>query len=50
MFYIFMEFHEIILKGFQVIKRTGNDNCQISKGNNYKTIDKSNGSLVVHVG
>ena len=37
------------LKGFQVIERTPNDHCQISKGNNYKTIDKSYGSCVVHV-
>ena len=36
MLYDFMKFHENILKGFQVIERTRNDHCQISKGNNYK--------------
>ena len=47
--YISMNFHENILKGFQDIERTQNDHCQISKGNNYKTIDKTFGSCVVHV-
>ena len=47
--YISMKFHENILKGFQGIERTRNDNCQISKGNSYQTIDKSYGSCVVHV-
>ena len=36
MLYISLKFHENILKGFQVKKRTQNDRCQISKGNNYK--------------
>ena len=35
MLYVSMKFHENMLKGFQVIERTLNDNCQISKGNNY---------------
>ena len=38
MLYFSMKFHENILKGFQVIERTQNDHCQISKGNNYKTV------------
>ena len=38
MLYISMKFHENILKGFQVIERTHNDNCKISMGNNYKTV------------
>ena len=38
-FYISMKFHKNILK----IECTRNDHCQISKGNNYKTIDKSYG-------
>ena len=38
MLYISMKFHENILKGFQVTERTQNDHCQISKGNNYKTV------------
>ena len=38
MLYISMKFHENILNGFQVIEQTQNDHCQISKGNNYKTI------------
>ena len=38
MLYISMKFHEKILKGFQVIELTGNDHCQISKGNYYKTV------------
>ena len=38
MLYISMKFHESILKCFQVIKWTQNDHCQISKGNNYKTV------------
>ena len=33
-----MEFHGNILKVFQVIEWTRNDNCQISKQNNYKTV------------
>ena len=36
MLYVSMKFHENILKGFQVIEWTRNDQCQISKGNNYK--------------
>ena len=36
--YITMKFHENILKGFQDIELTRNDHCQISKGNNYKTV------------
>ena len=40
MLYISIKFHENILKGFQSIERTRNDQCQISKGNNYKAIDK----------
>ena len=36
--YISMKFHDNILKGFQVIERSQNDQCQISKGNNYKTV------------
>ena len=38
MLYISMNFHENILKGFQVIERARNDQCQILKGNNYKTV------------
>ena len=38
MLYIAMTFHENILKDFQVIERTPNDHCRISKGNNYKTV------------
>ena len=38
MLYNSMKFHENILKGFQVIDRTRNDHCQISKENNYKTV------------
>ena len=38
MLYVFVKFHENILKGFQVIEQTRNDYCQISKGNNYKTV------------
>ena len=49
MLYSPMMFYENILKGFQVIERTRNDHCQTSKGNNYKTIDNSYGSCVVHV-
>ena len=49
MLYVSMTFHENILKDFQVIERTRKDDCQISKGNNSKTIDKSDGSCVVHV-
>ena len=49
MFYISMKFHENIFKGFQVIEQIRNYHCQISKGKNYKTIDKSYGSCVVHV-
>ena len=49
MLHISLKFHENILKGFQVIEQTGNDQSQISNGNNYKTIDKSYGSCVVHV-
>ena len=36
--YTSMKFHENILKSFQVIERTRNDHCQISKGNYYKTV------------
>ena len=49
MLHISMKFHENILKGFQVIERTWNDHCQISKEKNYKTKDKSYRSCVVHV-
>ena len=49
MLYISMKFHENIFKGFQVTERTQNDHCQISKGNNYKTIEKSYGSCVVQI-
>ena len=49
MFYISLKFHENILNGFQVIERIRNDHCQISKGNNYKTVNKSYGSCVLHV-
>ena len=38
MLYISVRFHENILKGFQVLKRTRNDHCQISKENNYKIV------------
>ena len=38
MLYISKKLHENILKGFQVIEQTRNDHCQISKGNNYKTV------------
>ena len=44
-----MKYHENILKGFQVRERTQHDYCQMPKGNNYKTIDKSYDSSVVHV-
>ena len=37
MLYISLKFHENIMKGFQVIERTRNEHCQISKGNNYKS-------------
>ena len=33
-----MKFHENILNGFQVIERTRNDHCKISKGNNSKQV------------
>ena len=36
MLYVSMKFYENILKGFQVIERTQNDHCQISKWNIYK--------------
>ena len=51
MLYISMKFHENILKVFQVTckEQTRNDICQMSKGDNYKTIDKSYGSCAVHV-
>ena len=32
-----------------ITEGTRNDGCQISKGNNYKTIDKRYGSCVVHI-
>ena len=38
MLYIFMKFHENILNGFQVIEQTQNCHCQVSKGNNSKTV------------
>ena len=38
MLYISVKFRENVLKGFQVIERTRNDHCQISKGNKYKTV------------
>ena len=38
MLYVSMKFSENVLKGFQVIEQTLNDNCQISKRANYKTI------------
>ena len=38
MLYISMKFHEHMLNGFQVIERTRNDHCQISKGNNSKNV------------
>ena len=38
MLYVSMKFHENILMGFQVTVGTQNDHCQISKGNNYKTV------------
>ena len=47
--YFYMRFNENILKGFQVREQTQNDHCQISKGNNYKTIDKNYDSCVLHV-
>ena len=37
MLYISTKFHENILNCFQVIERTKNCHCQISKGNNSKT-------------
>ena len=46
MLYISMKFHENILKGFQVIERTRNDHCEISKGNNYKTVQNKSYVLV----
>ena len=49
MLYVSMKFHENILKGFQVIERTRNDQCQISKGKNYKTVYMRYGSRVLHV-
>ena len=36
MLYISTKFHENILNGIQVIERTQNCHCQISKGNNFK--------------
>ena len=36
MLYISMKFHEHNLKGFQVMERTQNYHCWISKGNNSK--------------
>ena len=38
MIHISKEFHKNILNGFQVIERTQNDHCQISKGNNSKYV------------
>ena len=38
MLYVSMKLHANILKGFKVVERTRNDHCQISKGNNYKTV------------
>ena len=38
MLYVSMRFHENILKDFQVTEQTLHDHCQISKGNNYKTV------------
>ena len=49
MLYISIKFHEIMLTRFQVIERTRNDHCQILRGNNYKTRDKSYSYCVVHV-
>ena len=41
MLYISMKLRDTILNDFQVIERTRNYNCQISKGNNSKKyIDK----------
>ena len=34
MLYTSIKFNENIVNGFQVIERTQNDHCQISKGNN----------------
>ena len=36
MFYISMKFHENILNGFQIIEKTQNYHCRISKGNKSK--------------
>ena len=38
MLYISIKFHENILNDFQVIERTRNYHCRISKGNNSKTV------------
>ena len=47
--YTSMKPHENFLNSFQVIELIRNDHCEISKGKNYKTTDKSYGSCVVHV-
>ena len=41
MLYISIKFHENIVKGFKVIEQTQNDDCQISKENNYEGPAKS---------
>ena len=38
MLYISIKFHENILEGFEIIEQTGNDSCQISKGNNSQNV------------
>ena len=36
--YISMKFHDTIWNDFQVIERTRNEHCQISKGNSSKNV------------
>ena len=38
MLYISIKFHENVLNSFQFIEWTRDDHCQISKGNNSKTV------------
>ena len=48
MLYVSMKFHENVLNRFQVIDRTRNDHCQISKGNNSKNVWAGVTILVVY--
>ena len=47
MLYISMKFHDTIWNDFQVIERTRNEHCQISKGNNSKNVWRKATVLVV---